>query len=199
MIYYSTWLVNSASHMLGYRTYPTADRSTKCRWVAMISRWGEGWHKNHHAFPFSARHGLRWYEIDLTWWHVKTLAFLATCRSSHLSTASRCSDCAKSRTAARVRKEEGGALIIWTQLGARITPGGHVFRLCRPRRAPQGHHPVPLQMGLEDVRRDNPRHRCGLFYFGETGPLRGGQGNKTLRPLITVIPKQWFGGRCTEN
>ena len=73
--YHSTWLVNSASHMLGYRTYPTSDRSTNCWWVALIS-WGEGWHNNHHAFPFSARHGLRWYEIDLTWWHVRTLAFL---------------------------------------------------------------------------------------------------------------------------
>ncbi|HEY1883336.1 MAG TPA: fatty acid desaturase, partial [Candidatus Cybelea sp.] len=73
--YHSTWLVNSASHMLGYRTYPTSDKSTNCWWVAIIS-WGEGWHNNHHAFPFSARHGLRWYEIDLTWWHVRALAFL---------------------------------------------------------------------------------------------------------------------------
>jgi len=73
--YHSTWLVNSASHMLGYRTYQTADQSTNCWWVAAIS-WGEGWHNNHHAFPFSARHGLRWFEIDVTWWHVKILAFL---------------------------------------------------------------------------------------------------------------------------
>jgi fatty-acid desaturase len=73
--YHSTWLVNSASHMLGYRTYETADQSTNCWWVALIS-WGEGWHNNHHAFPFSARHGLRWFEIDMTWWHVKILEFL---------------------------------------------------------------------------------------------------------------------------
>ena len=73
--YHSTWLVNSAAHMLGYRTYETADQSTNCWWVALIS-WGEGWHNNHHAFPFSARHGLRWFELDLTWWHVKVLAFL---------------------------------------------------------------------------------------------------------------------------
>ncbi len=73
--YHSTWLVNSAAHMLGYRTYETADQSTNCWWVALIS-WGEGWHNNHHAFPFSARHGLRWFELDLTWWHVRLLAFL---------------------------------------------------------------------------------------------------------------------------
>ena len=73
--YNTTWLVNSAAHALGYRTYPTQDRSTNCWWVALIS-WGEGWHNNHHAFPFSARHGLRWFEIDPTWWHVRVLAFL---------------------------------------------------------------------------------------------------------------------------
>lgn len=73
--YHSTWLVNSASHTLGYRTYQTGDRSTNCWWVALLS-WGEGWHNNHHAFPFSARHGLRWFEIDVTWWHVRLLAFL---------------------------------------------------------------------------------------------------------------------------
>jgi stearoyl-CoA desaturase (delta-9 desaturase) len=73
--YHSTWLVNSAAHMLGYRTYRTTDRSTNCWWVALLS-FGEGWHNNHHAFPFSARHGLSWFEIDMTWWHVKLLAFL---------------------------------------------------------------------------------------------------------------------------
>jgi sn-1 stearoyl-lipid 9-desaturase len=71
--YHSTWFVNSAAHMLGYRTYRTTDRSTNCWWVALLS-FGEGWHNNHHAFPFSARHGLRWFEIDVTWWHVKALA-----------------------------------------------------------------------------------------------------------------------------
>jgi len=73
--YHSTWLVNSAAHMLGYRSYRTTDRSTNCWWVALLS-FGEGWHNNHHAFPFSARHGLAWFEIDMTWWHVKLLAFL---------------------------------------------------------------------------------------------------------------------------
>ena len=73
--YHTTWLVNSAAHMLGYRTFQTPDQSTNCWWVALIS-WGEGWHNNHHAVPFSARHGLRWFEVDLTWWHVRVLAFL---------------------------------------------------------------------------------------------------------------------------
>lgn len=73
--YHATWLVNSAAHSLGYRTYRTHDLSTNCWWVALVS-WGEGWHNNHHAFPYSARHGLRWFEFDLTWWSIKALAVL---------------------------------------------------------------------------------------------------------------------------
>ena len=70
--YHCTWLVNSAAHTVGYQTYRTGDHSTNCWWVALLS-FGEGWHNNHHAFPFSARHGLRWFEFDPTWWHVKML------------------------------------------------------------------------------------------------------------------------------
>ncbi len=73
--YHATWLVNSAAHHVGYRTYRTHDLSTNCWWVALIS-WGEGWHNNHHAFPYSARHGLRWFEFDPTWWNVRLLAFV---------------------------------------------------------------------------------------------------------------------------
>lgn len=73
--YHSTWLVNSAGHSIGYRTYRTRDLSTNCWWVALLA-WGEGWHNNHHAFPYSARHGLRWFEFDATWWSVKLLALL---------------------------------------------------------------------------------------------------------------------------
>lgn len=73
--YHATWLVNSAAHSRGYRSYRTRDLSTNCWWVALIS-WGEGWHNNHHAFPYSARHGFRWFEIDPTWWIVRALALL---------------------------------------------------------------------------------------------------------------------------
>ncbi|HTU70751.1 MAG TPA: fatty acid desaturase [Candidatus Baltobacteraceae bacterium] len=71
--YHATWLVNSAAHFTGYRTYRTMDRSVNSWWVALIS-WGEGWHNNHHAFPFSARHGLKWFELDCTWWMIKVMA-----------------------------------------------------------------------------------------------------------------------------
>ncbi|NJN75722.1 MAG: acyl-CoA desaturase [Synechococcaceae cyanobacterium RL_1_2] len=70
-----TWFVNSATHKFGYQTYPSDDQSRNCWWVAVVS-YGEGWHNNHHAFQFSARHGLEWWEIDLTWIMIRTLQIL---------------------------------------------------------------------------------------------------------------------------
>ena len=42
------------------------------RWVAAIT-FDEGWHNNHHAFEFSARHGLEWWQLDFTWYLIKFL------------------------------------------------------------------------------------------------------------------------------
>ena len=61
-----TWLVNSASHIWGYRNYEIPDNSRNLWWVGLLA-WGEGWHNNHHAFPGNARHGHRWWEIDVTY------------------------------------------------------------------------------------------------------------------------------------
>jgi fatty-acid desaturase len=61
-----TWLINSATHMWGYRNYETTDDSRNLWWVALLA-YGEGWHNNHHAQQRSARHGHRWWEFDLTW------------------------------------------------------------------------------------------------------------------------------------
>jgi stearoyl-CoA desaturase (delta-9 desaturase) len=81
--YHCTWLVNSASHAVGYQTFNTNDRSTNNWWVALLS-FGEGWHNNHHAFPFSARHGLRWFEIDPTYMTIKVMAWLKLARNVKL-------------------------------------------------------------------------------------------------------------------
>ena len=72
LVYHVTWLVNSATHAFGYRNFDCPDLSRNCWWVALLS-FGEGWHNNHHAHPASARHGLRWFEFDLTWQHIKLL------------------------------------------------------------------------------------------------------------------------------
>ncbi len=75
LVYHTTWLVNSATHIWGYRTYKTDDQSTNLWWVALIA-YGEGWHNNHHAFQYSARHGLKWWEIDTTYWVIQLLKIL---------------------------------------------------------------------------------------------------------------------------
>jgi stearoyl-CoA desaturase (Delta-9 desaturase) len=58
-----TWSINSVCHFFGRRRFDIEDRSTNVFWLALLS-FGESWHHNHHAFPRSARHGLRWWEID---------------------------------------------------------------------------------------------------------------------------------------
>ena len=77
---HSTWLVNSATHLWGKRRFVTAEDSRNSWWVALLT-FGEGWHNNHHAFPTSARHGLRWYEIDLNWWGIRVLQLVGVARA----------------------------------------------------------------------------------------------------------------------
>ncbi len=67
-----TWMVNSASHIWGYRNYETSDDSRN-NWLVALLAYGEGWHNNHHAYPRMAKHGHRWWEFDLTWQMVRLL------------------------------------------------------------------------------------------------------------------------------
>jgi len=83
--YHCTWLVNSASHALGYQTFRTGDRSTN-NWFVAIIAFGEGWHNNHHAFPFSARHGLRWFEFDPTFWMIRVLGWIHVAKNVRIPT-----------------------------------------------------------------------------------------------------------------
>ena len=72
-VLHSTWLVNSASHMWGYRNYETTDKSRNNWFVALLT-YGEGWHNNHHAYPRMAKHGHRWWEVDLTFMAIRSMA-----------------------------------------------------------------------------------------------------------------------------
>jgi stearoyl-CoA desaturase (delta-9 desaturase) len=63
LLHHITWSINSVCHFFGRRRFDTDDHSTNVAWLAIPS-FGEAWHHNHHAFPRSAIHGLRWYEID---------------------------------------------------------------------------------------------------------------------------------------
>jgi stearoyl-CoA desaturase (Delta-9 desaturase) len=64
-VHHVTWSINSICHFFGRRRFDVDDHSTNVFWLALPSL-GESWHHNHHAFPRSAKHGLRWWEIDVT-------------------------------------------------------------------------------------------------------------------------------------
>jgi len=81
---HATWLVNSATHMWGSRRFETRDDSRNNWWVALLT-FGEGWHNNHHAHPTSARHGLAWYELDISWISLKVMKFLGIAKSVHVA------------------------------------------------------------------------------------------------------------------
>ena len=61
MLHHVTWSINSICHFVGRRRFATADQSRNVFWLAPLSL-GEAWHHNHHAFPTSAFHGLRFWE-----------------------------------------------------------------------------------------------------------------------------------------
>eukprot|EP00933_Yihiella_yeosuensis_P001793 TRINITY_DN10298_c0_g1_i1.p1 TRINITY_DN10298_c0_g1~~TRINITY_DN10298_c0_g1_i1.p1 ORF type:complete len:425 (-),score=46.57 TRINITY_DN10298_c0_g1_i1:321-1595(-) len=71
-VWHVTWAVNSVSHVWGFQDWNTGDKSMN-NWLVGLLAFGEGWHNNHHAFETSCRHGLKWWQVDSTWYTVKFL------------------------------------------------------------------------------------------------------------------------------
>jgi len=63
VVHHVTFSINSLCHFFGRRRFETDDESRNLLWLAPFS-FGESWHNNHHAFPTSAEHGLRRWELD---------------------------------------------------------------------------------------------------------------------------------------
>jgi stearoyl-CoA desaturase (delta-9 desaturase) len=74
-----TYAINSVGHFFGRRRFATSDESRNVAWLAIPS-FGEAWHNNHHAFPRSYRHGMAWYEIDLSAIFIRALELLGLAR-----------------------------------------------------------------------------------------------------------------------
>ncbi len=70
-------MLNVVCHIkqFGYKTYATDDLSVNVWWVAILAM-GEGWHNNHHASPGSAKTGMRWWEIDVSWFVIVLMKWL---------------------------------------------------------------------------------------------------------------------------
>ena len=75
MLWHGSFSINSLSHMFGKRRYETTDDSRN-NWALALLTTGEGWHNNHHHYQSSANQGFRWWEIDVTFYVLRVLAFL---------------------------------------------------------------------------------------------------------------------------
>jgi stearoyl-CoA desaturase (delta-9 desaturase) len=65
LLHHVTYSINSLCHFFGQRRFATPDESRNLAWLAPLS-FGEAWHNNHHAFPTSAAHGMRRWELDVS-------------------------------------------------------------------------------------------------------------------------------------
>jgi len=75
LVHHVTWSVNSIGHLWGSRPHKSPDQS-RDNFVLGILALGEGWHNSHHAFPTSARHGLRWWQPDISYFVIRLLALI---------------------------------------------------------------------------------------------------------------------------
>jgi stearoyl-CoA desaturase (delta-9 desaturase) len=80
LLYHATFAINSVAHIWGTRRFATADDSRNNWCLAMLTL-GEGWHNNHHYCMSSARQGIRWWEVDLTYLGLKVMAAAGVARS----------------------------------------------------------------------------------------------------------------------
>jgi len=71
-LYHATFAINSIAHVWGSRPFATGDDSRNNWWLAVLTL-GEGWHNNHHYCMSSARQGVRWWEIDVTYAALRAL------------------------------------------------------------------------------------------------------------------------------
>jgi stearoyl-CoA desaturase (Delta-9 desaturase) len=78
-LYHGTFLINSLSHIWGTRRFATPDESRNNFWLAIVTL-GEGWHNNHHHFMSSVRQGIRWWEIDITYYILYASSWLGIAR-----------------------------------------------------------------------------------------------------------------------
>jgi stearoyl-CoA desaturase (delta-9 desaturase) len=113
--HHATWSVNSVCHLWGSRPYESGDHSRNNAVVGVLAL-GEGWHNNHHAFPSSARHGLHWWQIDISYYVIRALVFCRLAWDVRLPSAD--------EKAARRRSRRGGP-------PAAACPGGAAAQQCQ--------------------------------------------------------------------
>ncbi len=86
LLHHITWSINSICHFYGREAYKAKDES-KNVWALSPVSFGESWHNNHHAFPWSARLGIGRWQIDVGWYFIRALAALRLIRDVKVPTA----------------------------------------------------------------------------------------------------------------
>ena len=79
LLWHGTFCINSLTHVWGTRRFETGDQSRNNLVLALITL-GEGWHNNHHHYQASCRAGIRWWEVDPTFYALKVLSWLRVVR-----------------------------------------------------------------------------------------------------------------------
>jgi stearoyl-CoA desaturase (delta-9 desaturase) len=79
VLWHATFTVNSLAHVFGRRVYDTPDTSRNSLTVALITG-GEGWHNNHHRYPWAARQGFHWWQIDTTYYVLRVFSWVGIVR-----------------------------------------------------------------------------------------------------------------------
>lgn len=74
ILWHTTFLINSATHLIGKRRFATKDESRN-HWLLAILTLGEGWHNNHHYYPSSANQGFYWWEVDISYYVLNVLSW----------------------------------------------------------------------------------------------------------------------------
>ena len=83
LLHHVTWSINSVCHIWGAREYASNDHSRNNPIFGILA-FGEGWHNNHHAFPASARHGLKWWQLDTSWLIIRSLEIVGLAKKVRL-------------------------------------------------------------------------------------------------------------------
>lgn len=88
LVHHITWSVNSVCHIWGARPFRTHDESRDNPIVGVLAL-GEGWHNGHHAFPTSARHGLGWWKLDISYLVIRALGLVGLASDIRVPSAQR--------------------------------------------------------------------------------------------------------------
>jgi len=86
LVHHVTWSINSACHLWGRQPFQSDDMSRNNVTLGILGL-GEGWHNTHHAFPTSARHGLQWWQLDISYWVIRSLAAVGLAWNLNLPSA----------------------------------------------------------------------------------------------------------------